>query len=129
MIEELEKIKIDNENLNKELKVLQEQYEELLDKYDLLETQYSDNIVIQSMNDMKVKYDNMIKNTIPSYRYNALLNKYNTLLKNNSGSVVLLEHVLKMLKKIENNIMYDKNILFKAELELLTIKDILEDIN
>lgn len=116
----------DKQTLKQENIILREKLDKLQCKYDLLEIEYSENMIIQSMNEMKQRYDTMIKSTVPLYKYKLLTEKHNELIKNYSGCNVLLEHVLKILKSIENNVICDKNALFKAELELLTIKDILE---
>lgn len=124
-----EKNKVLQESLNK----LNEKYNCLNEKYNCLEEEfiklkgeYSENTIIQSMNEMKSRYDIMIKTTVPSYKYKLLDEKYNNLVKNFVGCSVLIDYIIKLLKKSERDIMNRKDILLKAELELITVKEILE---
>lgn len=121
---------IELQNQNKELKrqfdSLNEEYNCLEQEFIKLKTEYSENIIIQSMNEMKTRYDIMIKTTVPSFKYKLLDEKYNNLVKNLVGSCVLIDYVIKLLQKSERDIVNRKDILLKAELELITIKEILE---
>jgi len=115
-------LKIEHE----ELKI---EHEELKIEHEDLQLNYSENIIVQSMNDMKEKYEQLQKNTIPLFKYQLLNEKYKTFVKNFSGCIVLTEHVIKVLRQIEdnnNNSHTRKNLVYKAEIELMTLKDILE---
>jgi hypothetical protein len=79
------------------------------------------------MNEMKTRYDIMIKTTVPTYKFTLLNEKYNKLVKNYSGCSVLVDYIIKLIQKSERDIVNRKDILLKAELELITIKEILED--
>lgn len=130
LMEEINLLKKENYELTNKLKLLNEQYKYLEDELDDLQNEYSENIIIQSMNEMKIRYDNMIKTTVPVYKYNVLNEKYEKLVKNFAGCSVLIDHIVKLLRSIENETTLRnerKNILLKAELELITVKDILED--
>jgi hypothetical protein len=124
---ELVELKRENEKLQKSLNSLKEQYNCLETEFVNLQTEYSENIIIQSMNEMKTRYDIMIKTTVPSYKFTLLNEKYNKLVKNYSGCSVLVDYIIKLIQKSERDIVNRKDILLKAELELITIKEILED--
>ena len=124
---ELVELKRENEKLQKSLNSLKEQYNCLETEFVNLQTEYSENIIIQSMNEMKTRYDIMIKTTVPSYKFTLLNEKYNKLVKNYSGCSVLVYYIIKLIQKSERDIVNRKDILLKAELELITIKEILED--
>jgi|UniRef100_A0A6C0ALP2 hypothetical protein len=124
---ELVELKRENEKLQKSLNSLKEQYNCLETEFVNLQTEYSENIIIQSMNEMKTRYDIMIKTTVPTYKFTLLNEKYNKLVKNYSGCSVLVDYIIKLIQKSERDIVNRKDILLKAELELITIKEILED--
>ena len=124
---ELVELKRENEKIQKSLNSLKEQYNCLETEFVNLQTEYSENIIIQSMNEMKTRYDIMIKTTVPSYKFTLLNEKYNKLVKNYSGCSVLVDYIIKLIQKSERDIVNRKDILLKAELELITIKEILED--
>jgi hypothetical protein len=124
---ELTELQRENEKLQKSLNSLKEQYNCLETEFVNLQTEYSENIIIQSMNEMKTRYDIMIKTTVPSYKFTLLNEKYNKLVKNYSGCSVLVDYIIKLIQKSERDIVNRKDILLKAELELITIKEILED--
>jgi predicted nuclease with TOPRIM domain len=107
---------------------LQEKYDSLQEKYDSLQENYSENMIIQSMNDMKIKYEHMIKSSVSIYKYQILEEKFTRLIRCFSGCSVLIDHTIKVLKESKNiNFIDKKNLISKAELELITIKEILED--
>lgn len=124
--EELTELQKQNIELQKELSILNEKYNCLEEEFIKLKTEYSENTIIQSMNEMKSRYDIMIKTTVPSYKYKLLDEKYNNLVKNFVGCSVLIDYIIKLLKKSERDLMNRKDILLKAELELITVKEILE---
>lgn len=124
--EELTELQKQNIELQKELSILNEKYNCLEEEFIKLKGEYSENTIIQSMNEMKSRYDIMIKTTVPSYKYKLLDEKYNNLVKNFVGCSVLIDYIIKLLKKSERDIMNRKDILLKAELELITVKEILE---
>lgn len=131
---ELTELQKENVELQKSLNTLKEQYSSLNEQYNCLEMEfinlkkeYSENIIIQSMNEMKTRYDIMIKTTVPCYKYKLLDDKYNKLVKNYSGCSVLIDYIIKLIHKSEKDIVNRKDILLKAELELITIKEILEE--
>lgn len=124
--EELTELQKQNIELQNKLSSLNEKYNCLEEEFVKLKKEYSENIIIQSMNEMKTRYDIMIKTTVPSYKYKLLDEKYNTFVKNFSGCSVLIDYIIKLLQKSERDLVNRKDILLKAELELITVKEILE---
>lgn len=114
--------------LDKKIEKLQEEHEILQNEYNSLQTNYSENVIIQSMQEMKERYDKMMKSTVTIHKYDILYEKYKKLVKNFSGCTIILEYVIKTLKQLNRTLFTEsKNILFKAELQLEMIKEILED--
>lgn len=117
----------ENVELQTSLSNLREEYNCLEEEFVILQKEYSENIIIESMNEMKTRYDIMIKTTVPSYKYKLINEKYNKLVKNYTGCSVLIDYIIKLMQKVEKDIVNRKDILLKAELELITIKEILEE--
>ena len=114
--------------LDNDVEKMRNEHEILQKEYDSLQTNYSENIIIQSMQEMKERYDKMLKSTVPIHKYDILYEKYKKLVKNFSGCTIILEYVIKTLKKLNRTLFTEsKNILFKAELQLEMVKEILED--
>ena len=114
------------EQLRLELCSLKERYNCLEKEYVKLKGEYSENVIIQSMNEMKTRYDTMLKTTVPVYKYKLLEEKYDRLVKKYFGCSVLIEYIIKLIERSESDIVNRKDILLKVELELTTIKEILE---
>jgi predicted nuclease with TOPRIM domain len=116
------------DNLQENFDNLKQSYDNLQEKYDKLLNDYSENVIIQSMNDMKQKYDTLIKTSVSLYKHQILQDKFTNLIRSFSGCSVLIDHTVKVLKQTKNVHLLDKkNLISKAELELITIKEILED--
>ena len=114
--------------LDNDVEKMRNEHEILQKEYDSLQTNYSENIIIQSMQEMKERYDKMLKSTVPIHKYDILYEKYKKLVKNFSGCTIILEYVIKTLKQLNRTLITEsKNILFKAELQLEMVKEILED--
>ena len=119
---------MDNKDLELKLQNLQKEKDELERKYKKLQFDYSENTIIQSMNDMKKRYDNLILNTVSKYKYDLIAKKSNDQSKKICTTVVLTNHILKRLKILEQYINEGVEMdLYRIEFELLTIKEILED--
>ena len=111
------------------------EYERLLKKYNNLhkmytdlQHEYSENVIVQSMNDMKRRYDELMENTVPTYKYNLAVEQKKHMLESIIGSCVIIDHVKRELKKVETETLLDRtNRLFKVQLELIMLKDILKD--
>uniref|UniRef100_A0A6C0H6I8 Uncharacterized protein n=1 Tax=viral metagenome TaxID=1070528 RepID=A0A6C0H6I8_9ZZZZ len=103
-------------------------YNELTEKYEQLQHDYSENTIVESMNDMKRKYEQLIANTVPAYKYTLLSEKYERLSRTFISSEILIDHIIKGLKKLETVSAMDRtNFLYKRQLELLILKEILQD--
>lgn len=111
-----------------QIQTLKKEKDDLESKYKRLQNDYSENTIIQSMNEMKERYDKLMLETVPKYRYEILLKKYNSHLKKINAVNVLLHHVIKRLKVIEQNALdgYEMDV-YRIEFELLSIREILED--
>lgn len=106
---------------------LQEEYNILNEKYDILKKETSENTIVQSMNDMKEQYDHVIQNTIPLYSFKKLEERYDDMSKTCKAVVVLMEHNRKQIAHL-NRYNYDDKIIRKAEIEMIVIKDLIQDI-
>jgi hypothetical protein len=115
---------LDFNQLQMKYEQLQSKYIELDNEHKLLKYETSENVIIESMNDMKKRYDAMIRNTVSLNRYESLSNKYNKMNKVILGSGVLINRVLKIIQKIHSD---SDGYLLKAEIELNIIKEILEE--
>ncbi|NBP00274.1 MAG: hypothetical protein EBU90_09150 [Proteobacteria bacterium] len=103
-------------------------YNELTEKYQKLQHDYSENTIVESMNDMKRKYEQLVANTVPAYKYNLINEKYERLSHTFIGSEILIDHIVKGLKRLETVSAMDRtNLLYKIQLELLILKEILQD--
>lgn len=125
---EIDILQEDNDQLQQDNYKLQKDYDKLQEEYDKLLNDYSENVIIQSMNDMKQKYDTLLRSTVSLYKHQILQDKFTNLIRSFSGCSVLIDHTIKVLKQTKNaNLLDKKNLISKAELELITIKEILED--
>lgn len=114
--------------MERELQNLKKEKDELESKYKKLQLEYSENTIIQSMNDMKKRYEQLITSTVSKYKYDILTKKLNDQSKKIYTTVVLTDHILKRLKLLEQYINEGVEMdLYRIEFELLTIKEILED--
>jgi hypothetical protein len=102
-----------------------QKYNELLNKYEKLVEECKDNVVLESMNEMKTKYDNMLKNTVPTYKYNALTKKYEVAYTTLISCGVIIDHVSKVIKGLDNR--YDRSKVLQAQLELVMLRDIIDE--
>lgn len=119
---------INNQDLYQQFIELENKYTELSKQHlDLLE-EYKENVIIQSMNDMKERYERLLKYSVTKTKYEMLSDKYVKLLKKCSGCTVILDHTTDLLYKVDKGHSVDiKNSLTKIEYDLSLVKDILED--
>lgn len=112
-----------------ELIKLKKQYDELLSEHDKLKKEYSENIIIESMQDMKQRYERLLQTTIPEHRYNILYEKYTKLIKYFTTTIVLLDHINKSVKEFDKYIytIENKRHLTKILNEVSITKSILEE--
>ena len=85
----------ENESLHVENERLRMANERLISEYERLQSEYKENVIIQSMNDMKSRYDRLLQTTVPNHKYNVLYEKYTKLVKYITTCSVLLDHMYK----------------------------------
>lgn len=112
--------------LNERHSELNECYNELNERHIKLESDYSENTIIQSMNDMKRRYDELIESSVSIYKYNALDKKYKNLSKIITCGDILLDYNIKILKRMEN-IYHQNSNLQKIQTNLITLKMIIDE--
>lgn len=59
--------------LKKQYDTLNEELKDVKNELECLRDEYSENTIIQSMNDMRDKYQDLLRTSIPKERYNELL--------------------------------------------------------
>ena len=118
---------VDYETLQRNYESLKNDYKLLQLDHNSLKNEYSENIIIQSMNEMKERYTRLVQTTVPNFKYKLLCEKYIMLVKQSSACCVFIDYTVKLLRQIEMIRPNDKNQMLKIETQLLTIKDLLED--
>ena len=108
---------------------LRSEYNDLIDAYDKLKLEYNENTVIESMNDMRDRYNALVESTVSLNKYNKLTDKYNKTMRTIASIPVFLEYILILFKDLEGRLMFeDKKELYKAETQIIIIKEIIEDL-
>ncbi|NBP13203.1 hypothetical protein EBU95_02265 [bacterium] len=111
-----------------QLQELQKNYKDLKTMYNELQLKYTENTIIQSMNDMKEQYNQLLKETVPLYRYEHMCKKHEFFERKCQAVSVLLDHILKQLKKLDYIIpKLSENDLFKVQFEIITTREILDE--
>lgn len=113
---------------------IKDRYNKLLERYKELCILYSENTVIQSMNDMRDRFEQLQRETVSLYRYNELDKKYKKQNKSINAIHVILENTCKRLrdtiretsKSTTFDSTYDNSNLYKCEMELMIINELLE---
>jgi len=119
---------LDKEDLYQQFIELENKYTELSKQHSYLLEEYKENVIIQSMNDMKERYERLLKHSVTKTKYDILHDKYLKLLKKCSGCTVILDHTTDLLYKVDKGHSVDtKNCLPKIEYDLSLVKDILDD--
>lgn len=104
------------------------EYDELLREFESLQHDYSENTIVQSMNDMKDRYNALVRNTVPLQKYSRLEENFESLRQKANAAVVLIEHTVEQLKEIEKSMFSSSNLsMYRAELGLVITKEILEN--
>jgi predicted nuclease with TOPRIM domain len=136
MQSDYKKIKDDYDNLQIEYSTLtldreelKKKYDELVSKHETLKTEYTENVIIESMNDMKNKYERLLQTSVPNHKYTLLYEKYVRMVKYMTTSSVLLDHTYKLVRQVERLVYTNdiKSIVNKIENEINITRDILED--
>jgi sugar-specific transcriptional regulator TrmB len=122
-----DKLKSSFDKLKSEYVKLQNEYVKLQSEHANLQNEYSENTIIQSMNEMKDRYTKLMQTTVPNFKYKLLSEKYISLVKRVSASCVFIDHILKSLDDIDMVRTNDKNEMTKIKFQLVNIKEIFED--
>jgi len=106
----------------------QDRIRELEVELETLRAEFSENTIIQSMNDMKDRYNHLVATTVGLPNYNKIKGELEEIKRKIIGVGVLVDHVINILKSIETETYMTnvKNKIYKIELELLILKEILE---
>lgn len=117
-------------NYRKLYQDLKVEYENMQQQYEVLEAEYRENTIVQSMNDMKEQYEELLKTTVSMYRFRSLEDKHNKIVLNANAGSIICNHVIRLLKEIESNLFdtTSRDNLYKAHVQVSIIKDILDDI-
>ena len=116
------------DNKNIDIETLKKDYENLLVEFNKMKLEYSENTIIQSMNDLKDRYNELVSNTVSLYKYKTLETKYNNLYKGCYSSLAIVGHIKKLLGNIERRYIYDPTkSIDRANNDLDTMLEILED--
>lgn len=118
----------DKRDLYKRFVELENKYIELHKEHTNLLEEYKENVIIQSMNEMKERYERILKTSVSKIKYEMLSEKYLKTLKTSSGCTVILDHTTDLIHKAEKSYSTDlKYYLSKIENDVSLIKDILEE--
>jgi len=105
----------------------EEMYRKLLDEHNALKLEYSENTIIQSMNDMKEKYNELVKNTVPLYRYDALHERKQVVQNKLIATSVLIDYILLELRQYDNIFMNEGEVdVANLKMQLAVIKGMLK---
>jgi hypothetical protein len=111
----------------KDLATLQNEFNALHKEHRSLQHEYSENTIIQSMNDMKDKYEQLVQSTVPSYKYHILNEKFVTMETNMLACAVLIDYINNSISKFDNIFVNMGDIdISKLEMQLNIIKDLLQ---
>jgi sugar-specific transcriptional regulator TrmB len=122
-----EQLQRDYDQLQSKFDQLKSDHEKLQSKFDQLQSDYSENTIIQSMNEMKLRYEKLTQTTVPNFKYKLLSEKYISLVKRSCASCVFIDHILQALEEIDIIRQNDKNEMTKIKFQLVNIREILED--
>jgi uncharacterized membrane protein YgaE (UPF0421/DUF939 family) len=111
-------------------KKLEMDYQNLQNEFDKLQKDFSENVIIQSMEDMKNQYNSLEKtldfykkSTVPIIRYSKIEERYNNLIEVLTCIGVLVRHSNNTIEKIK----IDKKHITKLEMEYIVLNDIIVD--
>lgn len=126
--EDFEKLYRDYTTLHENFSQLERKYLELNTQHSNLVEEFKENVIIQSMQEMKERYERILKTHVPKIKHDILSEKYFKLLKTSSGCTVLLDHATNLLNQTEKSYPSDyRNYINKISIDISIVKDILED--
>jgi hypothetical protein len=105
------------QQLQQELQHLKDDYSLLYEKYSKLKQETSENTIIQSMNDMKIQYQEILRNTVSKDKYDDLLIEYERLYSTIHGIKILIQNTSKHVHS-SDSVIYSR---------IKIIKEILND--
>lgn len=126
---EYENLKTQYENLMADYDILKRDYQNLQSEHGKLKTEFSENIIIQSMNEMKERYERLVQSSVPNHKYNLLYERYTKIVKYFTTCSVLLDYVYKQVRHMDRSVYNSemKQTLHKIENDITTTKNILEE--
>lgn len=80
-------------SLHRDYQDLKDDYSILYEKYQKLLKETSENTVLQSMNDMKLQYQDLLRNTVPKEKYEELLKDYSKIYSSLQGLNLLITNL------------------------------------
>lgn len=127
--DEYDNLQIEYATLKVDQDKLKRKYDALVLEHETLKHDYSENVIIQSMNDMKDKYERLLQTSVPNHKYSLLYEKYIRMVKYMTTSSVLLDHTYKLVRQVERLVYTNdiKSTVNKIENEINITRDILED--
>jgi nucleotidyltransferase/DNA polymerase involved in DNA repair len=115
LLDEIDNLKQENEKLQNEL--------------DDLRHEYSENTIVQSMNDMKDRYEELVSTTVSLYKYENLKKKHTAVYRTVLGITILNNHIKKIVEELETRFTYERyNMLTRIKSDIITINEIIEDV-
>lgn len=108
---------------------LLEKFQQLQTEHEDLKTEYQENTIIQSMNEMKERYEQIVNTTVSLFKFNMMEKKFNDLYRTASAASVILDHIKKCLSDL-NGKLYSATLVaesLKIESELNLIQELLEN--
>jgi hypothetical protein len=128
-VSEYEKLKAEYDTLSKQHATLQTEHATLQTQHAKLQTEFSENVIIQSMNEMKDRYERLVQSSVPNHKYNLLYERFTKIIKYFTACSVLLDYIYKQVKQFDR-LVYNtdmKQSLQKIEMDITTTKNILEE--
>jgi hypothetical protein len=127
--DDYDNLKIEYSTLKLDRDELKKEYDTLVSEHETLKTDYSENIIIQSMNDMKIKYERLLQTSVPNHKYTLLYEKYIKMVKYITTSSVLLDRTSILVHQLDKYIYTNdtRQTINKIESEINITRDILED--
>lgn len=105
-------------------------YEKLMIDYEKLNNEFKENTIIESMNNMKIQYDELIKTTVSKYTYDLVYKKLHRLKQKNTALIILLEYIEKKIENLYNKFLYGSQRrveIQQIKSQLSTLSEILND--
>jgi hypothetical protein len=89
--------KLEYDTLYNQFIELENEFKILHDENEKLKEEFKENTIIQSMNEMKDRYDRLLRSSVTKTKYEVLNDKHMKVLKVNSACTVILEQIDNLL--------------------------------